>query len=387
MKSNKTTLFLIFILCASLFLALCAGCRSVTQCVDCDAAPTAEYNEDASLEYPDTTYVIYDTDIGSSTDDLFALGIIYFFARQESVELIGGIVCRMGDEYIRLADLMNTYYGFGDIPMGVERHGVEDPRVYIPYSGIADLKNDDGTPMFRHSIDDYSTLPDGWKLYRKLLASHPDHSVKIISLGFMSSLVQLLKSEPDEYSPLSGVDLVRQKVHSLYVMGGKFGEEGNDKAGYNFGHKTAILFSIDFLDLWPDSVHIYFSPSLPGDMLDYRPEEVLDDLAWIEKNPIKQVYLHYNCDTGQRMWDVYPALMALTGVEKYIGDNAPGVVKISRKDNGEQENAEYTMTFEETPDGYCHYQEVSDDDIRAVDMGWIKTCNTLEDSVSPIIHP
>ena len=72
--------------------------------------------------YAGAPYIIYDTDIGSSTDDLFALGAIYYFAHyHKECNLIGGIVCRMGEEYIRLADIMNTYYGFGDIPMGVER--------------------------------------------------------------------------------------------------------------------------------------------------------------------------------------------------------------------------------------------------------------------------
>lgn len=66
---------------------------------------------------------------------------------------------------------------------------MEDPNVYISYSGIVDLENADGTPMFKRSIDDYSALPDGWKLYRKLLASHPDHPVKIISIGLYLSCV------------------------------------------------------------------------------------------------------------------------------------------------------------------------------------------------------
>ena len=117
-------------------------------------------------ESQNTTYIIYDTDIGSSTDDLFALGIIYYFANQEEFELIGGIVCRMGEEYVKLADLMNTYYGYGNIPMGVERNGVVEPNVYIPYAGIADIQNEDGTLMFKRSINDYSSLPDGWKLFR-----------------------------------------------------------------------------------------------------------------------------------------------------------------------------------------------------------------------------
>lgn len=363
---------LFFILSFGLLLTACSNNGSVPK-----NAPSKE----------NAPYIIYDTDIGSSTDDLFALGIIYYFAHHTDYELIGGIVCRMGDEYIKLADLMNTYYGFGHIPMGVERHGVENPRVYIPYSGIADMTNEDGTLMFKRSIDDYSALPDGWKLYRKLLAEHPDRSVKIISLGFLSSLAQLLKSGPDEYSPLSGAELVNQKVHSLYVMGGKFGEEGNDKPGYNFGHRTAINFSIDFFDLWPHTVPIYFSPSLPGDHLDYPTDAVLSDLSWIEKNPIKQVYKNYNCNTGQRMWDVYPALMALTDVEEYLRGNAPGIVKITQTDRDGDGVNDYEMKFEESSEGYCQYQVLREEEALQKDMEWMKTCNTSQETVSPMINP
>lgn len=370
-KTKPNTWLLLILLFFGLLLSACS-----------------ENNEDSPQNDPqDTTYIIYDTDIGSSTDDLFALGIIYYFANQKEYELIGGIVCRMGEEYVKLADLMNTYYGYGDIPMGVERNGVADPNVYIPYTGIADIKNEDGTPMFRRSIDDYSSLPDGWKLYRKLLAEHPDHSVKIISIGFVSSLDQLLNSGPDEYSTMTGVELVKQKVHSLYVMGGKFGEEGNSKPGYNFGHKSAINFSIDFFDNWPQSVPIYFSPSLPGDYLDYSPEEVISDLSWIDKNPIKQTYLNYDCNTGQRMWDVYPALMALSGVEKYIDESEAGVVTITQNDDDGDTIVDYKMIYEKDPNGYCHYQELTDELSRKEDMSWVKKCNTSQETVSSIIYP
>lgn len=70
----------------------------------------ADENTESQNNATDKTYIIYDTNIGSSTDDLFALEIIYYFANQSDYELIGGIVCRMGDEYIKLADLMNTCY-------------------------------------------------------------------------------------------------------------------------------------------------------------------------------------------------------------------------------------------------------------------------------------
>ena len=72
------------------------------------------------------------------------------------------------------------------------------------------------------SSTDYSTLPDGWQLYRRLLAAQPDHLVSICSTGFVSCLTQLLASKPDEFSPLSGIELVQQKVKCLYLMAGIF---------------------------------------------------------------------------------------------------------------------------------------------------------------------
>lgn len=334
--------------------------------------------------YEGAPYIIYDTDIGSSTDDLFALGAIYYFAHyHKECNLIGGIVCRMGEEYIRLADIMNTYYGFGDIPMGVERHGVENPHAYIPYGGIADLKNTDGSLMFARSISDYSALPEGWKLYRKLLADKPDNSVDIIAIGFMSSVAQLLESEPDEYSNLNGVELVKQKVKGLYVMGGKFGEDIT-KPGYNFGHKTAINFSIKLFELWPHSVPIYFSPSLAGDYLDYPTDSVLKDLAWIEANPIKQVYKNYDCNTGQRMWDFYSAIMSLRSPVHYIGNQAPGIVTINKKEGTE----EYEMIFTPDPEGYCYYQTLQTmPEPHLEDIKWLKRGSTNEQYVRPMIHP
>ena len=50
----------------------------------------ADENTESQNNATDKTYIIYDTDIGSSTDDLFALGIIYYFANQSDYELIGG---------------------------------------------------------------------------------------------------------------------------------------------------------------------------------------------------------------------------------------------------------------------------------------------------------
>ena len=55
-------------------------------------------------------------------------------------------------------------------------------------------------------------VPEAWRLYRQLLAAQPDASVTISSIGFTTNMELLLKSPPDQYSPLSGIDLVAAKV-------------------------------------------------------------------------------------------------------------------------------------------------------------------------------
>ena len=177
-------------------------------------------------EEPDSAVpaIIYDTDIGSSTDDLFGLEMLYNYHNQGRCRLLGVVVDRMGEECAACADVMNTYFGHGELPIGLVKNGIENPAVWIDYKALPTYTLADGSPMFRRTVSDYSSLPDGWQLYRRLLAAEPDHSVSIVSVGFVTCLAQLLESEGDAYSPLTGVELVRQKVKCLYIQGGRFGE-------------------------------------------------------------------------------------------------------------------------------------------------------------------
>ena len=192
-------------------------------------------------------HIILDADIGSSTDDLFALQNLYDCHIEKKCNLIGVVVDRMGENNAAIVDVMNTYFGLGDIPIGLERDGAKNPKIWIDYGELPADTNEDGSLMFKRSVEDYSKLLDGYKLYRKLLAGNPDHSVTIFSTGFVTSLAHLLKSEADEYSDLSGVALVKAKVKGLYIMGGDFGEAV--ETDYNF--RQALNFSIEFFKLWP----------------------------------------------------------------------------------------------------------------------------------------
>lgn len=283
---------------------VCSAMILLTSCSN-DDNPTVQ-----PYEYTGVPLIIMDTDIGSSTDDLFTMMMLYCYQDQKRSKLLGVVVDREGEYCAACADVMNTYYGYGDIPIGLIRDGIKFPKVWIDYKALPTLIDSNGELMFQHSIADYSTLPDGWQLYRQLLAAQPDHSVSILSIGFVTSLVQLLQSGSDEYSSLNGVELVRRKVKCLYMMGDVFGD-AVEPIEFNFAQGTN--FAQTFFQLWPADVDIIMSPGEVGDGIAYQPEQVIADIDWTDRHPIKQIYLNYNCDTGQKMWDPLTVINAVEG--------------------------------------------------------------------------
>lgn len=292
--------------------------------------------------YSGVPLIIFDTDIGSSTDDLFALEMLYRYEQQGACKLLGVVVDREGEDCAAVADVMNNYFGHASTPIGLVRKGIPAPAVWIDYKSLPTYTNDDGGLMFRRSVDDYSALPDGWQLYRRLLSRQPDHSVSICTSGFVTALAQLLMSEPDDYSPLSGVELVRQKVKCIYMQGGVFGDAV--EPDFNFGQ--GITFAQDFFRLWPQDVDMVFSPGEVGDPIEYTPEQVVSDISWTDIHPIKQVYMTCDCNTGQKMWDTLPVIQAVEG-DGVFSLSAWGTVSITW-------SAE--TFFTPSPTGNCRYQ-------------------------------
>ena len=60
--------------------------------------------------------VILDTDIGSSTDDLFALEMLFRYEEAGKCRLLGVVVDRPGEANAAFADAMNTWAGRPDRP-------------------------------------------------------------------------------------------------------------------------------------------------------------------------------------------------------------------------------------------------------------------------------
>lgn len=293
--------------------------------------------------------MILDSDFGSSTDDLFALMMLHHYIDEGLVDLKGIIVDREGEKNAGIVDIFDNYYGHPDIPVGLERNGVKNPRCFIPYNGICDLKDAQGNPLFKRSLD-ASKLPDGYKLYRKILSKAEDNSIVVVAIGFATTLSQLFESGSDEYSSLSGLDLFKQKVKAVYIQSGRF-EAGDSLSGYNM--RAASKQSAVFYSKLPEKVDLIMSPSNIGDKMNYLPQDVVADLSYTDWNPIKAVYTNYTCDTGQRMWDTNCLVQAVFGDNAYHLSPRGWVTFI---DKGEMSE----MLFKPDPDGNARYQMPGD---------------------------
>ena len=315
-----------------IFVALLATIVVLGSCV----------SKDRDIPYTGQPLIILDTDIGGCTDDLFALEMLYDYQCRGMCELLGVVVDRMGEECASVVDVMNTYFGYPNTPIGIERKGIRNPIVFTDYRGLSAMRDEKGELLFSCSVSDYTTLPDGWQLYRKLLASQPDHSVTICSIGFVSSLAQLLESQPDTVSPLSGVELVRRKVKRIVIMAGDFSEPKH--AGYNF--QQGPSYAATFMRLWPHEVEMIFSPSEVGEQVHYLRETMLDDHCLTDIHPIKQIYLQYFHHAYQSMWDPMVIIHAVEG-DSLFTLSERGIVTL---------NGDIQTDFTPCRHGNCRYQ-------------------------------
>ncbi|TVR40341.1 MAG: hypothetical protein EA394_08180 [Bacteroidia bacterium] len=159
--------------------------------------------------------LIFDTDMGGDADDLGALAMLHNLKDAGECKVLA-IMLWSNEKYaVPAVNAVNIFYGNPDIPIGVrdKEAPMDDDWRYnkplakaLPY----ELTNQD--------------VPLAVDLYRKTLSQQEDSSVVIVTVGPLKNIKDLLLSHPDEYSELTGQELVEQKVKKFVIMGGKFPE-------------------------------------------------------------------------------------------------------------------------------------------------------------------
>ena len=102
-------------------LAAILSIIGVILCISCSNSDNPEIPQ----VYKGVPLIILDADIGSSTDDLFAMEMLYRYEQQGRCRLLGVVVDREGEQNAVFTDVMNTYFGRGDVPIGLVRRKVK----------------------------------------------------------------------------------------------------------------------------------------------------------------------------------------------------------------------------------------------------------------------
>ena len=225
--------------------------------------------------------VIFDTDMGNDIDDALALDMLYKYADEGRITLLR--ITSNKEEHpasVEYIDILNTFYGYPDIPVGRIREGANCDR---ENSFVAQTSRDGD---YKRTISDYDALPESAELLRRLLASQGDGEVTLIAVGFSTNLQRLMASGPDAVSSLDGMELIRRKVKHLYMMAGEFEQAEGKSAEYNI--RIDRNAAQELFEKWPTPVTV--SPFEVGSRILYPVESILGDFGYVEKHPLAEAY-------------------------------------------------------------------------------------------------
>ena len=251
--------------------------------------------------------IIFETDMGNDVDDALAIDMLYKYNRQKSIRLMAVMLNKEGEFPPKYIDLLNTWYGQKHIPIGLSQKTGQSIVAGTNYTQVVCEKRDEkGKLLYKRSIKDYDKLLPAVNLYRKLLAKAEDASVTIVSVGFSTNLSLLLDTKADEYSPLTGKELIEKKVKQLVIMAGHI--ENPKFAEYNVVNDVAACQHV-FCE-WPTP--IYMSPFELGLQIRYPARSIEEDFTWASHHPIVDSYKAYLPKIEDRpTWDLTAVLFAV----------------------------------------------------------------------------
>jgi hypothetical protein len=191
------------------------------------------------------------------------------------------------------------------------------------------LVNEKDGDHFRYPHDLLSarTAPSATAVLRKTLASQADRSVVIAQVGFSTNLARLLDSPPDEYSPLSGQQLIAKKVKLLSLMAGAFQTIDGNRHYLEYNVVKDVPSAQILADRWPSPV--FYSGFEIGIALPYPAVSIERDFGYVPHHPLAEAYIRYIPPPHNRpTWDLTSTLYAVLRDRDYFDLSPPGKVTV-----------------------------------------------------------
>jgi len=170
--------------------------------------------------------IIMDSDMANNADDVGDHAMLWALAARGEANVLALILSSTNDYSASCAHAIASYYGHPNVLIGANKGTIPGTYAATTSAYTQQVTNQFGTPG--NSRDNY---PDAATAYRQALANAPDHSVYIVNGGFCRPMYDLLRSEPDAISPLTGLQLVAQKVRRAVFAAGRFPDSGSSPEG------------------------------------------------------------------------------------------------------------------------------------------------------------
>jgi len=287
--------------------------------------------------------LILDTDMGNDCDDALALAMIHALQNRNEVRLLAVTITKDNHDAAPFVDLVDTFYGRPDIPIGVVRNGKttnDTPMLKVP----VDRRDARGNFVYPRRLRDGSQAPEAVALLTRVLNEQPDGSVTIAQIGFSTNLARLV-ADP------AGRALAARKVKALYLMAGNFQRPDPEYNVFTDGPAFD-----DLMKNWPTDM--IFSGFEIGLVITFPMETINRDFSWTENHPVVEAYKVYTGKPEDHPnWDSTAVLDAIRPDRGYFDLSPTGNVVLGEKN---------TTVF--TPDaaGRCRYLVLKPDQVSRV---------------------
>lgn len=257
--------------------------------------------------------IVFDTDMGMDCDDAGALAMLHRLCDKGEAELLAVTHCYSSPYVAGCIDAINHFYG-REVPVGINYDIFESGQGVYAGALCEGFPNRYPATTFKTA----DTPPDTLTVLRKTLAEAEDHSITLVVTGTLASMAKLVTSKADSISPLSGKELIAQKLARTVVMGGRFFEswpmtiypDGNtdgDPVTWEWNIKESGLYSAQTVcNEWVGELVFasYELGSYIKTMVDYPKRAEKGD-------PVAAAYEIHNGGMGRCSWDQTAMLEAV----------------------------------------------------------------------------
>lgn len=276
---------------------------------------------------------ILGTDWGEDSDDCIAVRILARAHQKGEIKMLG-----MGINTLTEYSAPSLYRFLEkegvSIPVGVDKSCTHQLRKVTYQKRLAketDKTNDD--------------FEDAVRLYRRALAES-DGDVEILEVGFLQVINGALNSQPDDISPKSGLELFREKVKKIWIMGGRWNVVGGVE--YNLSEfPFARLAAHEFVANCP----------VPITFLGWEVGSLVVTGSKLQKDDFLHIALDdHGSGSGRESWDPMLVVLALIGDNERAGyktvKGKATIDEMGRNYFEENENGTHEYVVKAYPDEY-----------------------------------